>query len=93
MRGDQECPFSGVLTRHFLKGLEEGCRRLKPGVGVIILLCKQHYVNSLKSFLIVDCHANVSPSTGHRKSIAQPKADKYPTSHVSPFNCYLSIIL
>ena len=27
----------------------------------------------------------------HNKT-AQPKADKYPTSHFSQFNCYLSVV-
>ena len=33
--------------------------------------------------------------TGHKSNIAQPKAHKYlsSTSHVSPFNCCLSVVL
>ena len=43
----------------------------------------------------VDCYANILPSTGHKNSIAQPKANKCPssTSHFSLFNCCLSLVL
>ena len=41
------------------------------------------------------CQANIPPSTGHENSIAESKADKCPTStsHFSPFNSCLSVIL
>ena len=40
-------------------------------------------------------HANILPCTGHENNIAQPKAVKCPgsTSHFSPFNCCLSVVL
>ena len=39
--------------------------------------------------------ANIPPSTGHENNIAEPKPDKYlsSTSHCSPFNCCLSVVL
>ena len=38
---------------------------------------------------------NILPSTGHENNIAQTKPDKCPssTSHSSPFNCCLSVVL
>ena len=43
----------------------------------------------------LECHVNILPSTGHEKNAAQPKPAKClsSTSHFSPFNCCLSVVL
>ena len=50
-----------------------------------------HYITPITHH----CHANILTSAGHKNNIAQAKADKHPssTSHFSPFNCSLSVVL
>ena len=47
-------------------------------------------------YVSVTCDAKMPPSTWtpklHNKT-AQPAAKKHPTSHFSPFNCWLSVVL
>ena len=54
-----------------------------------------HQQVPLERNLRIDCRANSLPSTGQENNRAQPKAGKCPssTSHFSPFNCRLSVVL
>ena len=52
---------------------------------------------SRHSLHVINCYASILPSTGYENNIglAQSKADTFPsfTSHFSPFNCCLRVVL